>query len=1037
MPSAGQPDQSRDQIAAALGSRDPAWFRQTADRGAGSAAYRKSKDEVAPSGGRVLASGRRGLPGMSSGPSTQSERPSSLARSEDFISETSRPSSTRDSTYSTTRFSGSTPGSTPSKPDLKSLIAADEPQLQASPLSDRDLSENSHQSGPSRALTMSTSQSRLASTTERPSSPTKGMGGFVQSAMMKRSDSVNKRGSVQPGVPGLSRQNSMANTRNVFGVIQGSHSMPRLERAADSTEHDKDPVSRPGSRSSNNLPSLTQTAERDEDGFVKPSLPHHNRSKSVVSNYRTSVDESTGTPPASPGKRWRSPTKSSWIESALMQPDSPKLAPARNSQPSWMADITRAKAQKANTETNLPNSTPNVPENGMRSRTKSPSKESLAAFGSTLKRPEARDLPPAPAPSSTPPMPSSVDASPIESPLAPNLRTSPPRPDIDAASHFYGADNGTSRGVIDSREDASRLVEADDDAMSEKPILRTMKSASESPVPKSTPDTSSRPATDFRSALKSRATVTKKQDDVPEFLSKFNQLRKAQAEKYIAPDVLKANITRGKSELAKTDGPIKSVRKDELKESLLAKKDDIKKAKDEGRDLPGQVHHRKTSIPPVTPSKPEALAKKELLARPDSSRKLGTTERSNREATPEALAKQKSLKSQHKAAATPDTEQPKFAHLAKQVSAPAVVETTASEANSRLAARFNPGLAGILARGPLSTDTSNAPSRSGSPLIGQSTTSASPGEPATDGAPLHDMRKGRAKGPKKSKAGAVSEDSSAKPASMPAPVPQLDVEHPAPIQFVKPRAPPPGSAESLMIQSPGGRTTPKPEEEKSEQTVSAGTKREVAQPSLTLSSNPRPAHSSATSVVKMSQDTAPPLVKLSLSQAKEQAMTSAKSPNISSYSQPAVASLGRSSKNFSRPRASLAVGQSNNPENGGLGFSQKFAPARKVDEDKENGDSPLPSVKAVASFWSKAPSSPHKVEKPSQIQLPSQKDEEAAMRSAGLLAKTSSMSPSTRGLGIGLDKSNASSQPPKPVKSSRVVSGQLQEASANKGTSCA
>ena len=36
---------SRDQISNSLASKDPAWFRQTADRGIGSAAYRKSKEE--------------------------------------------------------------------------------------------------------------------------------------------------------------------------------------------------------------------------------------------------------------------------------------------------------------------------------------------------------------------------------------------------------------------------------------------------------------------------------------------------------------------------------------------------------------------------------------------------------------------------------------------------------------------------------------------------------------------------------------------------------------------------------------------------------------------------------------------------------------------------------------------------------------------------------------------------------------------------------------------------------------------------------
>ncbi|KAF2229421.1 hypothetical protein EV356DRAFT_527566 [Viridothelium virens] len=54
---------SRSTIAQSLGSKDPSWFRQTADRGIGSAAYRRSQEDSTSDDGFV--SGRRGLPGMS------------------------------------------------------------------------------------------------------------------------------------------------------------------------------------------------------------------------------------------------------------------------------------------------------------------------------------------------------------------------------------------------------------------------------------------------------------------------------------------------------------------------------------------------------------------------------------------------------------------------------------------------------------------------------------------------------------------------------------------------------------------------------------------------------------------------------------------------------------------------------------------------------------------------------------------------------------------------------------------------------------
>ncbi|KAF2492172.1 hypothetical protein BU16DRAFT_593547 [Lophium mytilinum] len=54
---------NRDKIAQSLGSKDPAWFRQTADRGVGSAAYRRSQEDSASDVGSI--SGRRQLPGLS------------------------------------------------------------------------------------------------------------------------------------------------------------------------------------------------------------------------------------------------------------------------------------------------------------------------------------------------------------------------------------------------------------------------------------------------------------------------------------------------------------------------------------------------------------------------------------------------------------------------------------------------------------------------------------------------------------------------------------------------------------------------------------------------------------------------------------------------------------------------------------------------------------------------------------------------------------------------------------------------------------
>ena len=138
--------------------------------------------------------------------------------------------------------------------------------------------------------------------------------------------------------------------------------------------------------------------------------------------------------------------------------------------------------------------------------------------------------------------------------------------------------------------------------------------------------------------------------------------------------------------------------------------------------------------------------------------------------------------------------------------------------------------------------------------------------------------------------------------------------------------------------------------------------------------------------------------------------------------------------------------ESNVPIFSGFASKNRAPPTPKPEDNKENSDETLPSVKSAASLWGRQPS-PKKADAPPQILLPSQRDEEAAMRSAGLLASShsgsSSRDGSSNGLGISVEKRGHGSQatppgsaglPPKPTRSSRTVSGQLLEASVNKGT---
>lgn len=153
----------------------------------------------------------------------------------------------------------------------------------------------------------------------------------------------------------------------------------------------------------------------------------------------------------------------------------------------------------------------------------------------------------------------------------------------------------------------------------------------------------------------------------------------------------------------------------------------------------------------------------------------------------------------------------------------------------------------------------------------------------------------------------------------------------------------------------------------------------------------------------------------------------------------------------STPAPTVAEGpidstQTQVPDFKGFGSMKRSSPSkaspaiRLVEDNKENVEEGSPSVKSAASMWGRQ-SPPKRAEAPGQIQLPSKKDEEAAMRSAGLLASSPSRPGSRDGLGIALEQSKPPMQtpplsagaPPKPTKSSRSVSGQLMEASTNKG----
>jgi hypothetical protein len=679
LPSAGGSTLSRDQIARSLANKDPAWFRQTADRGLSSPAYRRNQVEDEERSDHAQSSSRVQMPGMSR-ESSIGEIPVS-----DPADRTSSPS--RKSTV----FGGSSKSSYQVLPAASGRIGSPLPLSSAQRL---DPPSHDGISEP-RNLAMSPSQGRISpERIDRPLSPTKGMGGFVQSAMMKRSDSVNKRWSVQSPT-GLNRVNSVASNRSNHdaGVnIQSSTAISRPENTSRGSS--PRPSSRPTSSHSNATFTQESTTTAhvdsnsptiDSDGFVKPALPLSRSQTPPVVKPLEDVPSTVNagsrveaTPPSSPSKtmdprRW-SPTKSSWLESALNKPDSPKpKVAAPPQQPSWMAEIAKAK-QKSSVDLGR------SPGAGIKHEVNIGGLMRSPPMGSATKPPGIGSL-------SSSLLPAPLVKTRTGNNTAPAKQDSPPK-------------NATAEepsGVIPIRSPPS--------------------------TPKVKPETP--PKKDFRASLKPRQPPPDNGGaSEPEFKNVFGQLRRTTTQNYVAPDVLKSNITRGKAALNITGGPKKTERVDEFKDAILKKKDDFKKAQTEGKGI------RPASGTIKNDALPEALARRKTLVKSD-------------EGPPKIDL--------HNNTFSKDRQQsPKPIISSRDVSGSSNAEGKES-LGGKLAGRFNPALAGLLARGPpsMASDTSRSSSPANS--ISQRTVSMSTSNTYVQepGPQLTHMTKSRARGPRR------------------------------------------------------------------------------------------------------------------------------------------------------------------------------------------------------------------------------------------------------------------------------------------------
>ncbi|CAO2652357.1 Nn.00g006400.m01.CDS01 [Neocucurbitaria sp. VM-36] len=986
-PSSPEQNPSRSSIAASLGAKDPTWFRQTPDRGAGSAAFRKNQDDNASDVDSI--SGKRQLPGMSRESTIEPEISSPPPESLRSSSPGSRGGSARGSAMLSNRFSTNTSisgGDAESIAKTRSPLPVLDSQKFAPPSEPASSVDGGDSASAARGLAMSPTQGRISPERERPASPTKGMGGFVQSAMLKRSDSVSKRWSTQTP-PGLSRQNSTLSNRG--SAMAGYGTLSKMERPTTlSRDNSMEPSSRPTSSHSN--ATILPGADKDstpKDVFVKPALPHHSRSKSVASTYSEKDQPQDDTSPPSPSKRW-SPTKSSWLESALSKPDSPKPKQPPPAQPAWMAEINRIKQQRSSVDLGKgsPFQSPSgeAPGSGRTSpikdiqlkpvglrRSESPTKEApvQSLKTSALAEPASK---PKPIPSPKPSVTQKEDVKPLEE--APTAKVEPEDP-VAAPEPVIKEDPLPTSSKAEPPKSAAKDTPV---PVSDKPA--TSRYANE--PPRAVPAVKTKPGTppkkDFRAGLKSRQPIgdSSKKDEVNEFQNVFGKLRKAETKNYVAPDLLKDNITRGKNALNLTGGPKPTVRRDDFRESLLSKKTAmLEKAKEEGS----------------------------ALKRTDSSSQPATT--------PEAIARKKSLR-EIKPVVEQKPAQPTPSFAAKE---PAI--------SSKLAGRFNPALAGMLARGPPPLATNKSTSSADGDVSPTKPAQEEKSGPAPE---LQHMTKGRARGPKRrapatNKAAVEPEKSQEKVPAATTSTTLVKPEHVLPSsepsktngpsdatpvtktparQSIAEKPATPAKSTRVASGNFGKTSTPEPPKKPS----SLELERRVSGSQAIPKKSPRPES------IQSPKPSSPGVPKKPASLENDRRVsgsqnTPQKSPLPKPISTPKPAETPKSvdmAKPMS-PSSSPAVSQSRfsrplpTPPVKPVAESQRSTPLKEISppnvEISPAKDEPSPekssfsSVRNATSLWGRqsASSSPVPARTKSPIKLPTEADEEAAMKDAGLV----------------------------------------------------
>ena len=562
--------------------------------------------------------------------------------------------------------------------------------------------------------------------------------------------------------------------------------------------------------------------------------------------------------------------------------------------------------------------------------------------------------------------------------MLPSLKTKPAvvaKPSIPAKSDDKEADVIVSpRGEAETPKSPPAITGA-------KPTLPSSlvvkDSALSSPVARTKPETP--PKKDFRASLKSRQPVagSEKKEEVNELQNVFGKLRRTETKNYVAPDTFKNNILQGKNALNVTGGPKPTVRRDEFRDSLVSQKAAmLAKAQETG-----SAAHKRADSSAKDATPPEAIAACRKLSRSDSISKPPPPKEST--TTPEAIARRKSLR----ASKSMVIDKPSQSAASMSSQAAPVIKS------SKLADRFNPALANMLARGPPPMAGNGGTSKEN---VGERPANPTQEEKTVPAPELTHMTKGRARGPKRRAPGNKAADTRANNATV-----RAEAEKTPPITkvpLVKAEHVLSSSEPSEIGDALASRTPAK-------NMVKDKPATPIKSPELTkrLSKSPTPE---------------PPKKPASLELKREVSSESQATPQRSPF--PAA---GRSPGPVPSPSPSWTKQTPSAPPKPVSTYSPKpevqalkeiaTPNTDSAKKEERSPDKPSFSVKSATALWGNQSNTASLVPgKPkSPIKLPSRADEQAAMKSAGLEvrsetlgvpeAKPSAPKPKPAGLGLG------------------------------------